>query len=140
MKDIMLKIKGTQIFEEQEDNVEFITEGRLYQKNGSFYLLYDETEILGMDGYKTIMKVKGDTVKLRRVSKDGPGSELFFEKGNRFFGTCYTPFGIINVEILTTMVSNKLDYDDGTGQVDIDYKISLEGKSEGRNKLVIDVS
>ena len=59
MKDIMMRIIGTQFGEDrEEEQMEFITEGKLYEKGEAMYLLYDETEISGMPGCKTRLKLK----------------------------------------------------------------------------------
>ena len=58
MKEIMMKIIGTQMNADmEEDKMEFITEGKLYQKGDSMYLLYDESEISGMPGCKSIQRL-----------------------------------------------------------------------------------
>jgi len=49
MKEVMIKIKGRQFSRETgEDEMEFVTEGKLYRRNGAIYLLYDETELSGI--------------------------------------------------------------------------------------------
>ena len=51
MKDIMLKIIGKQVTSEsEEEQLEFVTEGKYYVKGDSVYLLYDESEFSGMEG------------------------------------------------------------------------------------------
>ena len=47
-----------------------------------------------------------------------------------------TPFGPVEIEILTNELESTLS-EEGGGQIDIDYSISLKGLSEGRNKLNI---
>ena len=44
----------------------------------------------------------------------------------------------MDMEILTDRVDNNLN-EQGTGNVDIDYHVSLEGAIEGRNELRIEV-
>ena len=57
MKDIMLKITGRQMADkDDEDLMEFITEGKLYERGGSRYLIYDESEFSGFPGCKTTLK------------------------------------------------------------------------------------
>ena len=60
MKDIMLKITGKQFSGDiSEDQMEFITEGKLYEKGDSTYLIYDESEFSGFPGCKTTLKRPG---------------------------------------------------------------------------------
>lgn len=138
MKEIMVKIKGCQVSQEAgEDTMEFITEAKLYEKGEAMYLIYDESELSGIPGCKTRLKFKGDQVQMKRIGYDGvPAHEIRFEKGKRYTGFYETPFGAIEMEVLTNKLENTLS-PDGDGQVDIDYSISLKGLLEGRNKLNI---
>ncbi|MDO4745581.1 MAG: DUF1934 domain-containing protein [Bacillota bacterium] len=138
MKEIMVKIKGHQISEEAgEDSMEFITEAKLYDKGEALYLIYEESELSGIPGCKTRLKLKGNQVQMKRIGEDGSsGHEIRFEKGKRYSGFYDTPFGAIELEVLTNKLENTLSAD-GKGHVDIDYSISLKGLLEGRNRLNI---
>ena len=138
MKEIMVRIKGHQVSKDAgEDTMEFITEAKLYEKGEAMYLIYDESELSGIPGCKTRLKFKGDQVQMKRIRNDGTmGHEIKFEKGKRHTSFYETPFGAIEMEVLTNKLENTLSADGG-GQVDIDYSISLKGLMEGRNKLNI---
>lgn len=138
MKNIMMKIIGTQVTADlEEDKMEFITEGKLYQRGDALYLIYDETEISGMPGCRTRLKLKDGIVKMKRVGENvGIDTEIEFEQGKRYNGYYDTPFGAIEMEVLTNHIENSLT-PEGTGTVDIDYHISLKGLVEGRNRLNI---
>ena len=74
MKDIMLKIVGKQVMKDgkgdsEEQVMEFMTEGQLYERNGSTYLMYKETELSGMEGCTTSLKISGDTVRMKRFGQ-----------------------------------------------------------------------
>ncbi len=141
MKDITLKITGKQCFEnKEEDQMEFITDGKIYVRNDSLYMVYDESEISGMSGCKTTLKIKGDTVKMKRMGEMGYGTELYFEKGKRMLSTYETPMGPMGIEVFTKCVTNNMDMDKLSGDIDIQYDVSLEGLAEGRNRLTIAVS
>ena len=92
-----------------------------------------------MVGCKTTLKVKGDSVKMRRIGHAGFNAELYFEKGKRFSSRYETPYGPMDVEVLTSRVENNLDMDELKGNIDIEYNVSLEGLAEGKNRLTIDV-
>ncbi len=139
MKDITLKITGRQLFENsEEDQMEFVTDGRLYFRNGAAYVVYEESDISGMPGGKTVLKVKDKTVKMRRTGGEAR-AELYFEKGKRFSSTYETPYGVMGLEVLTNMVDNRLDAETGSGKISINYDVSLEGLAEGKNQLTIDI-
>lgn len=140
MRDITLKIVGKQCYDgKEEDQMEFVTDGRLYVRDDSVYMIYDETEVSGMEGCKTTLKIKGDSVKMRRIGEIGYNTELYFEKGKRFNSTYDTPYGPMDVEVLTSRVQNNLNMDELKGNIDIEYDVSLEGMAEGKNRLTIDI-
>ena len=140
MKDITLKITGKQFSgNEPEDKMEFVTEGKMYEKNNSRYLIYEESEFSGFPGCKTALKFSGSTIKMSRMGRAaGIGMEFTFEEGKRFSSEYRTPYGIFDMEVLTKSISGGLS-EEGLGKVNIDYQISLNGQNEGRNELEIEV-
>ena len=140
MKDIMLKIIGKQLSWDMEElQLEFVTEGQIYEKDQSLCLVYDESEFSGMPGCKTKLEFTEDQIKMSRLGKDiGIDTEIEFRKGKRYKGYYDTPFGAIEMEVLTNEIENNLS-SEGRGSVNIDYNISLKGLTEGRNRLNIEV-
>ena len=141
MKEIMLKIVGRQIAgDDTEDQMEFVTEGRMYERNGATYLVYEESEFSGFPGCKTSLRLKGDAIRMKRIGEAaGYGAEIEFKKGKRFISRYQTPYGMFDMEVLTHKVETNMG-EDGSGTVDIEYQISLEGVVEGRNALRIEFS
>lgn len=68
----------------------------------------------------------------------GAGNEIVFEKGKRNVGFYDTPFGPIEIEILTTALNSTVS-EEGCGELEIDYEVSLKGLLEGRNRINITV-
>ena len=141
MKEIMLKIVGKQYSgDEAEEQMEFVTEGQLYERHGATYLIYEESEFSGFPGCKTSLRLKDDSVRMKRIGRGaGYGMEMEFRKGQRFFGKYETPYGAMDMEVLTNRVENNLS-PEGLGDINVDYHVSLEGMAEGRNELHIEVN
>ena len=141
MKDIMLKITGRQYEgDKPQDKMEFVTEGKMYEDDDATCLEYDESEFSGFPGCKTSLTLKGDYVKMKRVGADmEDGTVMEFQSGKRFTSRYETPFGFMDMEILTEKVENRVD-EKGNRHVHIDYHVSLEGEVEGRNELSIEVT
>lgn len=141
MKDIMLKITGRQFEGDKPlDRMEFVTEGKMYKDDDMMFLEYDESEFSGFPGCKTRLTLKGDYVRMRRTGEGlEEGTVMEFQSGKRFTNKYDTPYGIMDMEILTDKVDNTLD-ENGNGHVNIDYHVSLEGEVEGRNELRIEVT
>ena len=138
MKEVMIRIKGKQVTREAgEDEMEFVTEGKLYRRNGTVYLIYEESEFSGVPGCKTRLRLRDGESQMKRFGEGaGEGNEILFEQGKRYTGYFDTPFGPIPLEVLTNHVSSTID-EKGDGNIDIDYEISLKGLMEGRNTLNI---
>lgn len=138
MKEVMIRIKGKQVTREAgEDEMEFVTEGKLYHRNGTTYLLYEETELSGVPGCMTRLRLRDGEIQMKRIGEGaGVGNEILFEQGKRYTGFYETPFGPIPLEVLTNHVKSSIKAD-GSGDIDIDYDISLKGLLEGRNTLNI---
>ena len=140
MKDVRLKIVGKHIYEDvEEDQLELVTEGKLYQRGNNIYLTYDESEFSGMEGCRTRLTLSDNVVRMtRHGSAVGIDTEICFE-GKRYNGFYDTPYGTVEMEVLTNELTNTVNAADG-GVVDIDYNISLKGLTEGRSRLNIEVS
>ena len=138
MKEVRGRIKSMQVSREAgSDEMEFVTEAKLYKRNGALYLLYEESEFSGMPGCRTRLRLRDDEVQMKRFGEGaGIGNELRFKKGSRYTGLYETPFGPIEMEVLTNDVASTIS-EEGTGQVDIDYEVSLKGLLEGRNRMNI---
>ncbi|MBQ6370618.1 MAG: DUF1934 domain-containing protein [Firmicutes bacterium] len=138
MKEVMIRIKGKQVSKDSgEDEMEFMTEGKLYRRKGTVYLLYEETELSGVPGCKTRLRLRDGEIQMKRIGEGaGIGNEILFEQGKRYTGYYDTPFGPIPIEVLTNYVNSSIT-EDGSGDIDIDYEISLKGLMEGRNTLNI---
>ena len=138
MKEVLVKITTNQVNEQgDEDIMEFVTEAKLYKRGEAMYLIYEETELSGVPGCRTRLKCKPDEVQMKRFGEGaGIGNEIRFERGKRYSGLYDTPFGAIEMEVLTNKLENNLT-EEGGGNLDIDYSISLKGLIEGRNQLNI---
>ena len=138
MKEVMIRIKGKQVSKDTgEDEMEFVTEGKLYHRNGAIYLLYEETELSGVPGCHTRLRLRDGEIQMKRFGEGaGTGSEILFEQGKRYNGYYETPYGPIPLEVLTNHVISSIK-EDGSGDIDIEYDISLKGLLESRNTLNI---
>ena len=140
MKEITLKITGKQkIKDVEEDQMEFVTDGRLYEKNNSIYIMYDESEVSGMKGCTTTIKMTENSIKMRRTGDLGMNTELYFETGKRFNSVYNTPYGPMGIEVLTNYVKNDFDKEACKGMIDVEYKISMDAVVESQNRLTIEV-
>lgn len=121
----------------EEEVIELITEGKYYRKGDTTYLVYQETELSGIEGCVTTLKITDDLIKMKRFGT--ASSEIQFEKGKRFNTYYNTPYGNVEMEVVTKRIENALNIKDATGSLKIEYDISLQGLVEGKNKIDIEI-
>ncbi len=144
MKDIMLKIKGTQTGLDSKDGepevLEFITEGKLYKRGNAYYILYEESELSGMPGCKTTLKYTDSLLRMKRSgNKVGVYTVLEFGEGRTFNSSYFTPYGDLDLKVKTNSFRNEFD-EAGMGKLFVDYDLILRGMVEARNTIDITVA
>lgn len=138
LKEVVIKIKTVQYDNstKESDTIELVTEGKCFNKNESMYLVYEESEISGLEETTTKIKIKNDKVELKRIGKHE--SSMIFEKDKRFESIMPTPMGNIPLEVLTNKIEyNKVD-DPFKLNLEVEYSISLKGLFQGKNIMKIE--
>lgn len=130
-KDVIISVKGNQSALNQEKNMlEMITGGKYYKKDNTYYVTYKESEVTGMKGTTTTLKIhKNGIVTLMRF---GPvNSQLVFEKGQKHISYYNTPHGSFTIGIFANNVN--IDVDDCGGEIHIGYNIEIDNNNSGDN-------
>lgn len=137
MPNTLIQITTTQFNAESEETekIELMTEGTYNFKNDHLYLVYKESELSGMEGTTTTLKLKEGNVSLKRQGTQNV--DMMFSQGERFKTLYHTPYGDIPMEILTRTVRLDIRQDPFEANVTIDYDISVKGLFEGKNKMTI---
>ena len=135
--NVIISIKGTQSYEQQEDDViELVTEGRLEREDeGHFTLSYQESEVTGLEGTRTTFQIEPERITLMRLG--GVNSEMVFELGRRHLSMYDTPYGALAMGVNTRELSAALD--EQGGQIRIVYDIELDHALAGRNTFDIQI-
>lgn len=137
MKDVIINIKGSQKDDSNSDSIEITTLGRFGERDGGYYLSYDESDMLGVKGVKTSLYVKSDgSVILQRTG--GLESRLVIVKDKR--NTCYysIPQGELSIGIFGEKVENNLTSNGGS--LSVQYTIDSNLNFISRNTVNISVS
>lgn len=93
MKEVLIEIKGTQQYSEEESDVTtFTTRGTIEFSKGVYTLVYDESEMIGADNVHTEMMIEGES-KMVLARSGGMNSRLVVEKGRRHSCLYNTPQG-----------------------------------------------
>lgn len=136
MNKVLVTVVGLQKDGFGEENcIELISVGKHYYKHGVHYILYEDSEISGMDGTTTLLKIATDQVTLIRKGK--VMQEQHFELLKRSSSVYTTPYGNLTLSILTKKL--EIQYGEIFGNLDIEYELSVDGKWQSDNQLHIKV-
>lgn len=135
-KQAIISLRGIQTnVENQTSTIELMSEASFYSKDGVFYLVYKETEVTGMDGTTTTIKISENTVNLIRFG--AISSNMFFEEGKMHKCNYGTIYGSLEITIEAKKV--KINIDEYGGELYVDYEIEIEGRKVGRNDFSIKI-
>ncbi len=136
-KAVVMHIQSHIVLAGAEDqNMDLMTEGKYYEKSGAHYFLYEETEVSGMAGDKTTIKLSNGKVVIHRYGQNN--SELTFEMGKRYDSLYRTPYGNFDMEILASEVHYEVD-ETGAGHIHLVYALSVKGMGESKTTMDIRV-
>lgn len=136
-ENVIISIKSQQLFEDREpDGIELVTAGTLEAEGDNGYKLsYQESELTGMEGTKTVFRICGKQVTLTR--EGGVNSMMVFEEGMRHVSMYETPFGALAVGVNTKRMKNEMSANGG--ELEIDYAIEVDHAVTGQNLFHIKV-
>ncbi|SFL76928.1 DUF1934 domain-containing protein [Pelosinus propionicus] len=136
MIDIVITIVGTQKDEKGEESyIECTTKGRYYEKNNIRYIVYKDSEISGLDGVTTMLKVHDRHVALVRTGSVDHKQEFLL--GQKSCSAYHTPYGTMQMNIQTN--SLRIDLTSATGTVAIEYELEINGQWQSANTLSISI-
>lgn len=133
----LISIKGTVVSEEsQPDVIELITSGRYYVKNGKNYIIYKESEMTGLDGVTTTVKVEGDDC-VTLIRGGTAQSRLIIAKGQRQLCHYGTEYGDLMVGISGCHINSGLN--DRGGNLSFGYTLDINSNTISHNNILISV-
>ena len=158
-RNVSLKITSSQYVEnlvpsgeafkrelELEDSVEVLTEGVLYNKENYTYITYDESEQLGTEEAKTVLKLSHadgskKVLTIRRYGKnDDEDMDMMLQKGIRNITRYKIPnVGSLDIEVYTLSLEDTLD-EEGYGTISVDYRLKFDQFYSRRNKLTVEIN
>lgn len=119
----------------EEEAIEVVTPGKFYKKDQKYYAIYDETEISGMEGTTTTLKISNDKVSL--IRRGTIITTMEFEKDKKSISLYNTPYGTLELKINTKDLNIKMT-DDG-GEVFINYDMCIVGQKSQKTLLKINI-
>lgn len=134
-KQVLLSIRGQQIFEgvPEPEVTELMTEGTMSTGEGGVTLIYQESELTGLEGTQTTIQVEPECVTILREGQ--VNSQMVFQQGRRHLSLYNTPYGTMTMGVSTRRM--KVDLDDTGGSIEIDYAIEIDHAVAGQNLFQI---
>ncbi len=134
-KDVLISVSGLQAMGGESDNIEVITAGNYYQKNGKHYIVYDEV-MEGFDGViKNTIKVGPDCMD---VIKHGIASvHMVFEKDKKRLTSYTTPMGEMMIGLNTTDI--QVEERENALKVQVNYSLDINYEHVSECNIIVDV-
>jgi len=135
-KNVIISVKGTQsALDNGTNTMELITEGRLYKEDDAYIVTYDESEITGMNGTKTTLKVMDGIVTLVRVGS--VNSHFVFQQGQKHVSYYDTEYGSFTIGVTANEVDIRLD--DSGGEIRVGYSLEIDNNDTGENDFYMSI-
>jgi uncharacterized beta-barrel protein YwiB (DUF1934 family) len=119
----------------EDEKVEVVTPGSFSKKGDTFYAIYDETEISGMEGTTTTLKIADNKFSIIRMGSTN--AEMEFQKSKPNVSLYDTPYGTLELNINTRDLNIKVD-EDGA-EVYVRYNLSISGMKAQSTTLNIKI-
>ncbi len=122
LKPVILTIKSL-IIDSDNERQEFCltTEGIFGESENITYLVYDETDVSGMAGSKTTIKMEGNKLTLNRNGEIN--SRMEFIEGESFLSVYGTPYGDFEMLTKTNKAAHNINPEGGTILLEYDLEI-----------------
>jgi uncharacterized beta-barrel protein YwiB (DUF1934 family) len=129
-KNVIISVRGTQMTANQDMNeIELVTEGKYYKKGDSYYVTYKESEVTGMEGTTTTLKVDDRVITLMRFGS--VNTQFIFEQGQRHVSYYDTVYGAFTVGVFTNLINIEVDEDGG--EIRVGYELEIDNNRSGEN-------
>ncbi len=135
-KEVLIKIKGVYRQNGEEDEVELLTTGSYYKRNGHYYIAYDESEATGFEGTRTILKVENDD-RVTMIRSGATKSQLIVERGMRHQCHYDTGFGAMTIGVWGDRIVSSLD--DHGGDLEFSYSLDINAFLASENMVYVSV-
>ncbi len=134
--DVMLSIRGRQIYQNQEpETIELVTEGTLEATDHGWNIRYEESDLTGLSGVTTTFSIEPGKITLTRAG--ALNSQMVFQEGVFHDSLYQLEFGALQITVCATKVQYRMKENGGT--VDLVYGIEIENTAAGVIEYHLDV-
>ncbi len=133
MKNVKIHVKSFEKSGGEQSAIETVSFGKMAEKNGKFYVFYDETDAVGMKGTKTTIKWDYDNVVIIRSGTVESRQE--FAQGLECISVYKTPYMTFGLKTNTEYVY--VYCRDGIWNIELEYMLELAGQERNEMKIKI---
>lgn len=135
-ENVIISIKSSQLSDGQKpDTIELVTAGTLRKEDDGYTIAYQESELTGLEGTTTRLRIEGPRVTL--VREGSVNSQMIFEEGEKHLSMYETPYGALAVGIDTRRVTS--DIGESGGDLRINYAIEIDNLLVGRTLFRLNI-
>lgn len=136
-KDVLVKISGLHTMEQDQENdqVEMITAGDYFLKNGKHYVIYEEA-LEGFEGnVRNTVKISKNMMEIRKQGITM--AHMIFEKDKKNLTRYATPMGEMIVEVTTNEI--EMTEDEDCLNVCVNYALDINYEHVSDCKIILNV-
>lgn len=133
----LINIRGLQFYTEPDNDTDIVltSEAGFEFQDGVFFVDYEETEITGYAGTKTVIEIGSDYVSLRRTGT--LNTDMLFMKDRKTSSSYNTPYGELLIGIMTSKL--EIDVDENGGKVSVEYYVDINNQSTSKNIFDLEI-
>lgn len=135
-RNVYISIRGLhqlQSGDGSDEEVELVSPGHYYKRNGKQYISYEEQLGPDMDGVSATVKVDENSVSVSH--RGGLGSHMCFEPGKRNLTIYQTPFGVMEMGVTTQTL--EMDLQEHNWKIDVSYILDFDSHYSGEHEVHI---
>lgn len=117
------------------DKIEVVSPGAFIKLDEGYKIVYEETQLSGMEGTTTIITVNDDEVILEREGTTT--TKMVFNEDEPSVSLYNTPYGMLELAISTDKLS--VNMEDEGGELKIEYGMAVAGQSPLNTSLSLKV-
>jgi uncharacterized beta-barrel protein YwiB (DUF1934 family) len=136
MKQVLVTVIGIQQdMAGEQQRLELITLGRYYERNGVRYITYAESQISGLEGTTTVLKVYPDYIVLLRMGKIEQKQEFRLQR--KTYSKYVTAFGRMELGVFTNILEIGPWVAGASTPIMIHYDLEIDGQRQSTNILSV---
>jgi len=136
MQKVLVTVVGTQTNEYgEESRIELVAQGTSHQKDGIYYCTYQDSEVSGMEGTTSLLKVYKEHVVL--IRKGAVGQTMEFLPGQKSDSSYITAYGTIEISVFTKHLA--IVRTAGCRSLNVTYELEVNGQWQSSNTLSVNI-